>query len=318
VPQGLSGVVAIAAGAAYSLALREDGTIVAWGANDVGQCDVPRGLSGVVAISAGFRHGLAVKADGTVVAWGSNYAGESDVPQGLSGVVAVAAGDPISLALKADGTVVGWGFGGLPQFDVPTGLSGVVDIAAGYSSGLALFGTVSRPPFTVTYQLATSRNTAKVLPLFKLYRAFSHPDWDTFIITGVSSSSAAGGSAQIHGSSVSYTPPPDFVGNDSFTYTVRDGRGASAQGTVQVTVTAPTGNGLNIIGVTVASGGAATIRFAGIPGFPYQVEASTDLVHWTSVGSSNAGANGLFEFVDSQAANYTVRFYRTRSGSALP
>ena len=35
---------------------------------------------------------------------------------------------------------------------------------------------------------------------------------------------------------MTYTPPVDFVGKDSFTYTVRDCRGASSQGTVDVTV----------------------------------------------------------------------------------
>ena len=44
--------------------------MVAWGDNDYGQCNVPAGLSGVVAVAAGAYHSLALKADGTVVAWG--------------------------------------------------------------------------------------------------------------------------------------------------------------------------------------------------------------------------------------------------------
>jgi alpha-tubulin suppressor-like RCC1 family protein len=34
------------------------------------QCNVPVGLSGVTAIAAGTVHNLALKSDGTVVAWG--------------------------------------------------------------------------------------------------------------------------------------------------------------------------------------------------------------------------------------------------------
>ena len=61
-----------------------------------GQSVVPPGLNNVVAISAGGRHSLALKADGTVVAWGSNshansgipttftQTGESSVPVGLN------------------------------------------------------------------------------------------------------------------------------------------------------------------------------------------------------------------------------------------
>ncbi len=44
VPSGLKDVVAIEAGAYHSLALKEDGTVVAWGSNDDNQCDVPSGL----------------------------------------------------------------------------------------------------------------------------------------------------------------------------------------------------------------------------------------------------------------------------------
>ena len=58
----------IAAGENYSLALKSDGTVVAWGFNEFGQSMVPGGLNGVVAIAAGNLQNLALKADGTVVA----------------------------------------------------------------------------------------------------------------------------------------------------------------------------------------------------------------------------------------------------------
>ena len=38
------------------MALKNDGTVVAWGWNDCGQTDVPVGLSGVTAITAGWNH----------------------------------------------------------------------------------------------------------------------------------------------------------------------------------------------------------------------------------------------------------------------
>ena len=105
-PSGLSGVTAIAAGVSHSLALKGDGTVVAWGCGagaDLGQCSVPSGLSGVTAIAAGGSHSLASKGDGTVVAWGcAGYdAGQCSVPSGLSRVTAVAAGGSHSLALVA-------------------------------------------------------------------------------------------------------------------------------------------------------------------------------------------------------------------------
>ena len=76
-PAGLTGVIAIAAGYAHSLALKSDGTVVAWGSNDYGQSNVPAGLTGVTAIAGGYGHSLALKSDGTVVAWGDNHYGQT-------------------------------------------------------------------------------------------------------------------------------------------------------------------------------------------------------------------------------------------------
>ena len=82
----------IAAGWNHSLALKEDGTVVAWGSNSSNQCEVPSGLEDVVAIQAGGSHSLVLKEDGTVVAWGWNGFNQCDVPSGLEDVVAIQAG----------------------------------------------------------------------------------------------------------------------------------------------------------------------------------------------------------------------------------
>ena len=54
-------MVAIAAGDEHTVALKQDGTVVAWGDNGYGQTKVPAGLSGVVAIAAGVGHTVALK-----------------------------------------------------------------------------------------------------------------------------------------------------------------------------------------------------------------------------------------------------------------
>jgi hypothetical protein len=135
-----TGVIAIAAGRTHCLALRSNGTVMAWGDDWKGQTDVPIGLTGVTAISAGSGFSLALKSDGTVVGWGNGDGGygQSDVPAGLQGVAAISAGFYNSLALKSDGRVVAWGFEN-PNSPMPAGLSGIEAISAGkFSSSLAL------------------------------------------------------------------------------------------------------------------------------------------------------------------------------------
>ena len=99
-----------------------------------------QGLTNVVAVAAGSYHSLALRADGTVAAWGNNEYGQTTVPAGLTNVVAVAAGGYHSLALRADGMIAVWGYNGYGQTTVPTWLSNVVALAGGYSHSLAVIG----------------------------------------------------------------------------------------------------------------------------------------------------------------------------------
>src|SRR5512140_3525956 len=70
------------------------GTVVAWGDNRAGQTNVPPGLSDVIAVSGGVFHSLALKNNGTVVAWGCSPfqygidAGQCMIPPGLNNVIA--------------------------------------------------------------------------------------------------------------------------------------------------------------------------------------------------------------------------------------
>jgi hypothetical protein len=104
----LSGITAIAGGGFHSLALKNDGTVWAWGANAQGQLgngtntdsNVPvqvSTLSGITAIAGGAYHSLALKNDGTVWAWGYNGTGQlgngnntdSNVPVQVTGLCQV-------------------------------------------------------------------------------------------------------------------------------------------------------------------------------------------------------------------------------------
>ncbi|HEV7676615.1 MAG TPA: hypothetical protein VGQ12_18950, partial [Candidatus Angelobacter sp.] len=87
---GLSNIIAISANTDYSLALKADGTVWAWGdclTGELGngtsgpfcESNVPvqvLGLPHIIAIAAGGYHALALAEDGTVYAWGNNLVGQ--------------------------------------------------------------------------------------------------------------------------------------------------------------------------------------------------------------------------------------------------
>ena len=151
VPSSATNVVAIAAGYGFSLALKTDGTVVAWGVG--GATNVPAGLNNVEAIASGDGQCLALKSDGTLVAWGApRTTATTNVPAGLSNILAIACGDDHNLVLRGDGTIYAWGANYSSQTNIPADLTNVVAIAAGNSSNLAIKqdGTAwgSRTPIT--------------------------------------------------------------------------------------------------------------------------------------------------------------------------
>jgi alpha-tubulin suppressor-like RCC1 family protein len=197
---GLSDVIAIAAGSSHTVALRRDGTVWAWGSNDLGQLGdgtttqrtspvQVSGLSGVTALVANNHHTLALRQDGTVWAWGYNSHGQlgdgttthrSSPVQvtGSSGATAVAAGAYHSLALRQDGTVWAWGYNAYGQLgdgsstnrstpaSVP-GLNGVTALAAGIYHTLALRqdGTVRAWGFNGNGRLGNGNNNNSYSPV---------------------------------------------------------------------------------------------------------------------------------------------------------
>lgn len=131
VPAGLSNVVAISAGLNNAFALKQDGTVAAWGREAA--TNVPAGLSNVTQLAGG-RAPIALLQNGSVVAWGDGQ--HANLPVGLNDVKQVAVGWDHGLALRSNGTVVAWGVG--PGTNVPVNLSNVMAIASGDFGSMAL------------------------------------------------------------------------------------------------------------------------------------------------------------------------------------
>jgi alpha-tubulin suppressor-like RCC1 family protein len=164
----------LAAGYDFDLALRQDGTLWAWGRNTYGQLGnsthtgtddatpTPTQVGGAVytQLAAGQYHSLALQADGSLYAWGNNFYGQLGTATGTGANTAnptptqvpgtytrLAAGLGHSLALQATGSLYAWGDNAAGQLGTgsgapsatPTQVPGTyVQLAAGASHALAL------------------------------------------------------------------------------------------------------------------------------------------------------------------------------------
>jgi hypothetical protein len=176
-PAGLAGAISIASGDSHSLALLEDGSVVAWGSNAFGQSTPPASVAtGVIAIDARRDYSMALKADGSVVLWGrlaaapattaatttlagttsgavlylspsynygpsfadtSSYLGPW-ARSGSLGAVSISAGEGHALATLADGSVIAWGENTRQQCSIPPELAVASCIAAGGDRSAAI------------------------------------------------------------------------------------------------------------------------------------------------------------------------------------
>jgi hypothetical protein len=96
----------------------------------------------------------------------------------------------------------------------------------------------NRQPVAQKDGVLTLKNVALVIPAAQLLANDSDADLDPLTVSSVSTPSARGGSVLLGGATITYTPPLDFVGGDSFTYTISDGRGGAATAEVCVVVNA--------------------------------------------------------------------------------
>ena len=148
IPPTARDIVSVAAGAFHCVALRSDGTVVAWGINGGGVTNVPANATNIVAIATGWYAVAALRANGTILAWGTDSSPSAS--QGFTNVIDLACpfnafGGSAILALRSDGNLAltffpaGSGWAG-----VPANATNIVAVGAGSYNALALVG--SGPP----------------------------------------------------------------------------------------------------------------------------------------------------------------------------
>ena len=141
-------------------------------------------------------------------------------------------------------------------------------------------------------------------------------DGDTISFAGLPSSTSRGGATLTVGATYVFYLPGLAGDGDTFHYTISDGYGGTATGTVTVHVLSATSGSPS--GSISVSAGSATVKLFGIPGLSYNVERSTDLSVWTPLTTSvppppfMAAPDGSFSFTDTFGVPAPASvFYRT-------
>ncbi len=170
------------------------------------------------------------------------------------------------------------------------------------------------PPVFSGYSQSLPVNSQIVIPYALILAAASDTDGDALSLVMEGDSSDAGGWITWGGDSLTYRPPIDYAGPDSFLLTVQDGRGGFASAPLSFTIT-PEDDGISGYPSPIlqkSAGGGMQIRFGGAPGVTYRFQRSTDLVAWETLHTETAGGDGVVEYEDA-AAPAGSAFYRVVS-----
>jgi len=137
-------------------------------------------------------------------------------------------------------------------------------------------------------------------------------DGDLLTLDSVDAVSVAGGTISQSNGWIHYTPPVGYTNADSFNYTIVDGRGGSAVGTVSVNIKDDQGLTDNV-SIEDLGGGSYRVQFVGVPGRQYVIQYSDGLEppSWTDLTTVTADDQGRGETIDTPPGGGLTRFYRT-------
>jgi len=166
---------------------------------------------------------------------------------------------------------------------------------------------LDRPPVALDTQILAAAGVATSIPFSNVLANVSDPDGDTLTIADYSASSSYGGQIAATATNFTYTPPTGLTTPDFFVYKVDDGHSGQAIGVVRLRFIQA--GQIEIDGGNIPSSGAH-ITTTGIPDAMYEVQVSTDLIHWSLLFTVMSSPTGIIDIVDATAKNYPQRFYR--------
>jgi hypothetical protein len=163
-----------------------------------------------------------------------------------------------------------------------------------YTGGLTTKGTikVNRSPVAKLLTFTNVPPFVLQIPMASLTSNATDADLDTVTLAGINLTTTNGITLLTNDTFILYSNYVSVI--DQFNYTLSDGHGGSATGTVQIT-SSPTGR---FTGDPSSSGNSMILHFAGRPGWTYYVERSTNLPVWLTISTNVAPANGVFDYID--------------------
>ncbi|MDB6110086.1 MAG: hypothetical protein JWR69_1836 [Pedosphaera sp.] len=179
---------------------------------------------------------------------------------------------------------------------------GVFNVTLSVDSNSVVVGfTPNHAPVANAASYGRAWGTVVRIPITGLITGFtSDADGDGRALTRAGSSTN-GASVATNSTYILFAPTNNFA--ESFPYVVRDTRVYRAGDTVQMAtnwLTVTVTNAVGQVQSILNSGSGITLNFAGVPGYAYDVERSTNLVAWTVVLTTNAPAAGTWVYLDGQ------------------
>jgi hypothetical protein len=151
------------------------------------------------------------------------------------------------------------------------------------------------------------------IPITNLLASATDPDGDPIALVMIGTSTNGSWVATV-GKYVVIAPTNNI--SESFVYIVRDVRSYRPADTVRMATNWFTVNVTYAYGLAQSitiSGPTAVVHFAGVPGYSYEVERSTNLISqsWTVLLITNAPPRGVWQFIDTNPPPGEA-YYRTR------
>ncbi|HEX4645913.1 MAG TPA: hypothetical protein VH598_09920, partial [Verrucomicrobiae bacterium] len=169
------------------------------------------------------------------------------------------------------------------------------------------------PPTASPVLLTRALDTSLKIPIAGIltnYTADADGDARVFMMADAGTN---GSTIFTNGGYIFFAPTNNL--SESFIYVVTDARPYRPGDTVLMATNWITVNVIHALGtpqsISTSGGGPVAVKFAGVPGYEYDVLRSTDLSAWTIVFTTNAPPNGIWVYTDDSPPQPSA-FYRTQ------